>query len=278
MFDSVVFSGGGCRCFWQSGFWEVVGPLLQPRAVAAVSAGAAFACAAFGGRSRDVLAEFKRRTDENPSNLHLRNVGRDAPVFPHYAMYRGTILSITDARMLEALRDGPEIRVLMAHPPQGWSALRGAAVGLVSYRLERKLGIRVRAQWPRRLGYGPALVRADTCSSADELADVILQSSCVPPLMPLMHRDGRPVLDGALIDGVPVDAVADHLDTLVLLTQHDDALPDLPGVTSVRPSAPIPIALWDYANPQRVQDTFDLGLRDGETFARAMQRGTALGA
>ena len=42
-FEAVVFAGGGCRCFWQAGFWEVAAPALgwQPRVAGAVSAGAA---------------------------------------------------------------------------------------------------------------------------------------------------------------------------------------------------------------------------------------------
>lgn len=269
---AVVFSGGGCRCFWQGGFWEEAGHLFEPEVVAAVSAGAAFACAALGGRTDDVLREFKRRTAANPSNLHLRNLGRAAPVFPHHEMYRGTIESTTDEAMLAALKEGPEIHVLLAHAPAGWHPAVAAAVGLVSYRLERKLARRIRARWPQRLGYRAALLRADTCTTAAELADVILQSSCVPPLMPLMHRDGRSVLDGALIDGVPVEQVAQRGPTLVLLSRHDDELPQRDGVLAIRPSAPVPVALWDYASPQRIQATFDLGRRDGEAFVRAVER------
>lgn len=270
---SIVFAGGGCRCFWQAGFWEEAGHVFAPEVIVSVSAGAAFACAALGGRTRAVLDEFKRRTDANPSNLHLRNLGRSAPVFPHHGMYRGTIESITTEAMLEALSRGPEIHVLMAYAPRRWPASVAAAVGLVSYRLERQLAGRVRARWPARLGYRPTFVRADQCNDATELADVILQSSCVPPLMPLMHRGGRPVLDGALVDGVPVEHVAARGPTLVLLTRHDDALPASRDVLALRPSAPVPVALWDYASPEKIQATFDLGRRDGRAFAQAIERG-----
>ncbi len=270
---AVVFSGGGCRCFWQAGLWEEAGHAFDPEVIASVSAGAAFACASLGGQTRAVLESFKRRTAENPSNLHLRNVGRRDPVFPHYQMYRGTIVETTTESMLSALKEGPEIHVLLAHAPEGWHPAVAAAVGLVAYRLERKVIRRVRARWPQRLGYAPRMVRADTCTSASELADLILQSSCVPPLMPLMARDGRNVLDGALIDGVPVEHVADRGPTMVLLSRHDDVIPTPEGVMAVRPSAPVPVALWDYANPDRIQRTFDLGRRDGEALAEAIERG-----
>ncbi|MCR9166105.1 MAG: patatin-like phospholipase family protein [Nannocystaceae bacterium] len=275
---AVVFAGGGCRCFWQAGLWEEAGHALRPDAVASVSAGAAFACAALGGRTRAVLDAFKRRTAANPSNLHLRNVRGGGPLFPHYAMYRGTILETTTEQMLAALREGPQIHVMLAHAPLGWHPAVAAAVGLVAYRVERKVARRIRARWPLRLGYEPTMVRADTCANADELADLILQSSCVPPLMPLMRRGTRGVLDGALVDGVPVEQVAHLGPTLVLLSRHDDVIPTPPGVVAVRPSAPLPIKLWDYASPQRVQATFDQGRRDGELLARALEAGAPLPA
>ena len=270
---AVVFAGGGCRCFWQAGLWEEVGQAFAPEVIASVSAGAAFACAALGGRTWAVLDAFKRRTAANPSNLHLRNVGREGPVFPHYEMYRGTIVEITTEEMLAALRDGPEIHVMLAHTPRGWPPALAAAIGLVAYRVERKVARRIRARWPLRMGYEPTMVRADTCATADELADLILQSSCVPPLMPLMQRGTRSVLDGALVDGVPVEQVSDRGPTMVLLSKHDDVIPTPAGVTALRPSAPLPIKLWDYASPERVQATFDQGRRDGELLARALDAG-----
>lgn len=48
--DCVVFSGGGARCFWQAGFWEAVRSTLpEPRAVSAVSGGAAIAAILLSG-------------------------------------------------------------------------------------------------------------------------------------------------------------------------------------------------------------------------------------
>ena len=103
---------------------------------------------------------------------------------------------------------------------------------------------------------------------------MILQSSCVPPLMPLMRRDDRYVLDGAIVDGVPVGPVSHRGPTLVLLSKHDDEIPRAPGVFAFRPSAPVPVALWDYTSPARIQATFDLGRRDGERCRARIERAT----
>ena len=271
-YRSVVFAGGGCRCFWQAGFWDEVGEFIAPRVVAGVSAGAAFACSALAGISEKVLAEFKRRTDENPSNLHLRELRRARTPFPHHAMYRGTIEATTDEHMLRELRAGPEIRILLAHPPARWRPTPAIAAGLLSYRAEQILRGRGTPQWPTKLGFQAQVVRANDCETPGELADLILQSSCLPPLMPMLRRGGLPVVDGAVIDSAPVHLVDHEPNTLVLLTHHADQIRQAPGVTYVRPSRPVPIELWDYAHPERVQATYDLGREDGASFRRTLLR------
>jgi hypothetical protein len=35
----------------------------------------------------------------------------------------------------------------------------------------------------------------------------------------------------------------------------------------VQPSRPVPVASWDYTDPDGLQAAFDLGRRDGEAFA-----------
>jgi hypothetical protein len=81
------------------------------------------------------------------------------------------------------------------------------------------------------------------------------------------------VLDGRLVDAVPVDALdASAQPTLVLLTKSDppSAIPQVEGRTYVQPSEPIRIDAWDYASPRGIEVTHDLGRRDGERFAAAV--------
>jgi predicted acylesterase/phospholipase RssA len=266
-FASVVFAGGGCRCFWQAGFWREAGHLLQPRAIAAVSAGAAFACAAIGGTTDAVLAAFKRRTAANPRNFYLRRAPGRAR-FPHHEMYRGTVIETADAAMLERLRAGPEIRVSLGRPPAGWRPATAAAIGLLAYQADAIVRRGVHPRLPRALGFHAEVIPAHACGTPEELADLILQSSCLPPLTPLLHRDGKPVIDGAVVEGVPARVVADLRPTLVLLTRRDLRVPQREGVRFVQPSQPVPIEMWDYTDPRGVQQSFDLGRRDGEAFAR----------
>jgi hypothetical protein len=179
------------------------------------------------------------------------------------------VIETTDARMLERLRAGPEIRVSLGRPPEAWRPATAAAVGLLAYQAESMVRRGVHPRLPRALGFRAEVVAARECRTPEELADLILQSSCLPPLTPLLRRDGRPVIDGAVVDGVPVQVVADLRPTLVLLTRRHGRLPSREGVRFVQPSQPIGIEMWNYTDPRGVQEAFDLGRRDGEAFARA---------
>lgn len=273
-FDAVVFSGGGCRCFWQAGFWSVVAPALElrPRTVLGASAGSAFACAAVADRLGEVVAAFTRRTARNPRNVYPSNVMRRRPVFPHEAIYRGTIMDTMDAATLARLHHGPDLRLLVARPPARQRVVPALLAGFVAYTLDGAVRRRVHPSLPRRLGFRPELVPVRNCQTETELADLIMQSSCLPPLIPLYRRDGAVVVDGAIVDGALVEAVADHASTLVLLSRPHAVLPTHPGRTYVQPSQPPPIAMWDYASPERIGPTFDLGRRDGEAFVASGRR------
>jgi len=103
----------------------------------------------------------------------------------------------------------------------------------------------------------------------EALADLVLASSCSPPMTPLLTWKGRFVLDGGVVDNVPVCALDDAPgETLVMLTRRYPALPDIPGRTYVQPSMKIPVSAWDYTNADGLQFAYDLGRRDGEAFAR----------
>jgi predicted acylesterase/phospholipase RssA len=235
--------------------------------VAGVSAGAAFACAAFAGRTRDVLEDFKRRTAANDRNIYPRNSLGSEPVFPHEGIYRGAILSAIDEDAMKQLRKGPEIRILLARPPEWLGRRMGFVAGGLAYALDRR-ELRVHARWGRRFGFQPEIVPISTCQEPDELADLILHSSCSPPLVPLYRRDRRIVLDGGLVDNAPAALVGSSRRTLVLLSRRygPGRTPDVPGRVYVQPSEPLSIVKWDYTSPDEIQRTYDQGCKDGETF------------
>jgi predicted acylesterase/phospholipase RssA len=271
-FENLVFSGGGNRCFWQAGFWSVVSQMNEraPLRITAVSAGAAMSCALFSDTFEHGFSTYKRALATNRRNFYPGNLLRRRPVFPHGNMYRDTILSSIDRKALSRLHQGPDIRILMASPPRWASRSLAMLLGMVAVGLDATQTDRVHTRAGYRVGFRPLFASVRQCNNPEALADLIVASSCVPPLTPQARLEGMAVFDGGLVNNVPVDGVnQDSGETLVLLTRRFNRLPSVPGRTYVQPSQPIPVAAWDYTNAEAVQWAFDLGRRDGERFCIA---------
>lgn len=267
--NCVVFAGGGNRCVWQAGFWTEAAPRLglAPARVAAASAGAAMACVLFAGRFPHALEHFKRATAANRRNAYPANALRGLPVFPHWGMYRRALLDAIDAAALARLQRGPEIVVPLTRKPAWLGARTAFAVAGIADLVEHAVAPSPHPRLARRLGFRPDYARVGDCATPEALADLVLASSCTPPLTPRLAFDGRLALDGGIVDNVPA-AVVDPGPTLVLLTRRFAKLPVHPRRTYVQPSRPIPVASWDYTDPAGLQAAFDLGRRDGEAFSR----------
>ncbi|MBI4797507.1 MAG: patatin-like phospholipase family protein [Desulfarculus sp.] len=280
-YPAVVFAGGGNRCVWQAGFWRVAAPALglRPRVVAGVSAGAYIACVLFSGRLEQAMAYAREAMGHNPRNYYPANLWRGGPLFPHLGIYRRGILKIFDQAAWERLRQGPQVRVLLARPPRWAGAVAGVLLGFGAYALEKRLRAPLHPRFAARLGFRPEVVLAADCAGPPELAELILASSCTPPIVPPMYRQGSVVLDGGLVDNVPLLAIRPgEGPTLVLLSRRypPSLLTGHQGVTYIQPSRPVGISKWDYTNPQAIQEAFDLGRQDAESFLRqgpaALQR------
>lgn len=270
--EQVVFAGGGNRCFWQAGFWQTVaGPLnLQPKTIVSVSAGSAISCAILANKIDDTLRITKRETRGITRNREFKNLFRREPVFPHERVYRGIIAEAMGHDGLPTLLNGPRNRIQIARIPK-WLGPRSATlVGLTAYQLEKTLREPMHPTFGRKLGFESEFIDAQSCQSTEALANLIIASSCTPPFTSLAYHDNSPALDGGLVDNVPVHGVPDtKANTLILLTRPYKTLPNSQNRWYIQPSRPVPVDSWDYTNPQGIQDTYDLGRRDGEEFLRA---------
>ena len=270
-YESVVFAGGGNRCLWQAGFYRTLAEALDlaPVRAAAASAGAAVAAVLFAGCFDAALAHFKRATTANLRNVHFANLFNGAPIFPHAAMYRRALLEVIDARALATLHAGPDMRVPITRAPRWLGARTGFAVAGLADALEHVLGPPVHARLAPWLGFHADYATVRGCRTPEALADLVLASSCTPPFTPLLLHGGRPALDGGIADNVPVAALGDAPGlTLVLLARRYRRLPAHASRVYAQPSADVPVSSWDYTNPAGLQAAYDLGRRDGETFAR----------
>ncbi len=273
-FDNLVFAGGGNRCFWQGGFWKTVTKELdlKPKRIASVSAGSAISCALFSNSMEATLENTKTTLSRNKKNRYLRNLFTDQPVHPHSSLYRDIIKQSLSNEGLKTLHQGPVNNILLAHIPN-WLGPRSAVLmGLGAYQLEKKLTQPVHPKLGRKLGFESEFVAAQECQTVDELADIMLSSSCTPPFTPLMYRKGRPVLDGGMVDNVPIHGVENEPGkTLVLLTRPYKNLPQHPERVYVQPSVKLPVVSWDYTNPGGVQAAYDQGVKDAQSFLKSLK-------
>lgn len=280
-FDCVVFSGGGCRCFWQLGFWEVAAPelRLEPRVVTGVSAGSAMCCAALAGRGLYALELFKEMVAHNPRNLYPENLLSSQRLTPHLEMYREAILQIIGPAELRALHQGPEVLIFYARPPRLLGSGLSLLLGLCCYLVEKGISDTVDSSLSGRLGFSAHHASVRQCATPEDFADLTLVSSCTPPFTPALRRDGHPVLDGSLVEAAPMPpAQYDPGRTLVLLSRCYAGEPPGHGhKVFVHPSTPVPVSKWDYTDPAGVQQTYDLGRRDGENFLCSAEAKAASG-
>src|SRR6266702_2500767 len=275
MFDQVVFAGGGNRCWWQAGFWDVVQPQLKlrPRVITSISAGAATACMLYMNRSERVMDYYAHVLRDNSKNAYWGNLLlRGESVFPHYRIYRQALLDIYGAEF-PSLQNAPEIRIGVSHVPRWLGARSAVAAGLIAYNIEKYIRKTLHPTLGQSLGFHPEFVRAQDCTSVEELADLILQSSCTPPFTPVLRRNGRPVLDGGMVDNVPVGALDPAPGNVLVMVTRIYPRPQMfvvPHGTQqrvyVQPSRKVPISSWDYTRPSQMQHAYNLGRVDGEQF------------
>src|SRR5262245_31428335 len=175
--EAVVFAGGGCRCFWQVGFWQVAAPALglRPRVAGAVSAGAAMACMLFSEAVGDALPYFKERVAANQRNAYPLNLLKRQPVFPHPQIYRDTILHNLDRARLARLHEGPDVRVLVALVPPWLGPRSGFLLALLAYEAEAFVRIGPHTAFGQRAGFAPHVESVRDCHAPEDVADLILQ-------------------------------------------------------------------------------------------------------
>ncbi len=281
MFEQVVFAGGGNRCWWQAGFWDIVAPKigLQPRIIGAVSAGAATACMLYANRSEDVLAYYQSRLATNRRNAHWGNLFRSGErVFPHARLYREALKAVLGGEHFRRMRDtAPEIRIQFSRLPRRLGPRTAVGVGLLAYNIEKYWKQSLHPQFGRRLGFTSEVVRVQDCASDDDLVSLLVASSCTPPFTPIEYRNGRPTLDGGLVDNVPVDTVEKGRSTLVLVTRRYPKRPMVfvhKGRLYVQPSRKVPVSSWDYTDPAGMALTYQQGRGDGELFLTDWARHT----
>jgi hypothetical protein len=280
-FDQVVLAGGGNRCWWQAGFWHVLNEhfLQHPRRIVAISAGAATACLLYARPGQHGaqwgLNYYARALANVRNNINWRNIFGSKSMFPHHHLYRAALTNML-GEGFGGLKAAPQIMIGLAQVPSYLSPRLAVALGLIIYNLEKYFKKSLHPIMGKRLGFKRIFVSAQSCQKLDNLVELILQSSCTPPFTPVMYRDGWAVLDGGLVDNVPIDGLEPALpgerpqEVLVLLTRRypypDCFVRELPGLrlTYVQPREPVLISSWDYSKYQLMSVAYEQGREDAK--------------
>ncbi|WP_444945166.1 patatin-like phospholipase family protein [Microbulbifer sp. VTAC004] len=275
MFDQVVFAGGGGRCTWQIGFWEsVAGEIgLVPKTVTAVSAGGLMASLILMGRTEEAREHFWSAFAANDKNAYWGNLFKKESVFPQYGIYRNAMWELFREGM-STLKTAAELRIAVTHPPRLLSGGMALGVGALAYYADKHLLRSLHPKVALGLGFKQGFYKAQDCTSVEELAELILCSSCTPPFTPQMRLRGATVLDGGVVDNIPVAGLdQEEGRVLILLSRRYSRYPDRftrrqgdQLWTYVQPSQPPFIRVWDYTNPELAQKTYELGFADGRNF------------
>jgi len=277
MFDKVVFAGGGHRCWWQAGFWEVLRAEieLRPRVIGATSMGAFMACLVHANDSRRALAWYERELAGVRTNIAWLNLFRkDAPLFRQGGIYRKSMRAVLGGEHFrQLLWAAPEIRIGCALPPPTLTDRQLRRVSWREYRRDARLmPATLHARSERTAMFVPHVKRLQDCRTERELFDLLQAASALPPLVPPVELDGVPACSGSLVDPVPVDLVADVPgQTLVLTTRtYNRKTPvfALEGRLYVQPSVPLPVGSWDFTSPQRFLKAYEQGRVDAESFLK----------
>ncbi|WP_444888794.1 patatin-like phospholipase family protein [Microbulbifer sp. JMSA008] len=275
MFDQVVFAGGGGRCTWQIGFWESVATEigLSPRRVTAVSAGGLMASLILMGRIEAGREHFWSAFAANRKNAYWGNVLKKERVFPQYGIYRNAMLELFRDG-LEPLSAAADLQIGVVHPPRLLPAGLAFGVGALAYYTDKHLLRSLHPKIALGLGFKQNFYRAQDCQSVEELVELILCSSCTPPFTPRLRRAGDPVLDGGVVDNIPVAGLDSEAGRVLILLSR--CYPRYPNRftrrrgeqlwTYVQPSRPPYLSVWDYTNPELAQKTYELGRTDGREF------------
>ncbi|NBJ11403.1 patatin-like phospholipase family protein [Microvirga arsenatis] len=279
MFDAVAFAGGGNRCYWQGGFWEAAAPLLglKPEMVVGVSAGAWSACYSLLGLGRRVNGMVAEGCSLGRRNFEWSAWRREGSPWPVALMYRSLIEAIIDEEALERLKQGPNVLIGLARKPRRLPLSLAIPLGIATYQIEKKWRAPVHPRGGRALGFRPEFVRVQDLSSPAELSAALMASASVPPFMPVGRIGGMAALDGGLVDNVPTEPLLPVEErggrTLVILSRLYRTFPAVRGRTYVQPSKPVPIGQFDITNPAGIRQAYEMGLRDGEAFARRIRTG-----
>jgi len=276
-FETLVFAGGGNRCWWQAGLiseLQARGWFL-PRLLVGTSAGAAVAAASLTQTLDKAFAECQRLYRGNRRLWEWPRLARLELAFAHQRIYPDWLRGfITDEAMAHLKQSGRDLLVAVTRPAP-WLGLRASVLaGSVAYLLDKKVAHSIHPRLPAWLGLRQAFLSLQASAHAAAACDLLAAAGAAPPFMKARRLLGQWALDGGYVDNAPVpqQSPEERASTLVLLTRH---YPRLPGFFQWRgrsywqPSQKVPVSTWDCRAGTTIEQAFELGRSDAQRLLAA---------
>ncbi|HEY4146827.1 patatin-like phospholipase family protein [Pinirhizobacter sp.] len=268
--ETLVFAGGGNRCWWQAGALTHLmeqGQPLPPQLVG-TSAGAAVAASFLVDGTDTALEACLRLYAGNPKIFDWSALAAFKLKFAHQQVYPAWVDAFLNARTFTSLRrSSSRLTVALTRPARFLGLGGSVAAGTLAYLVDKYLWNSIHPRLPGLMGLRQDFIVFNECADIDTAQTLLIAAASAPPIM-----RARPVGRGHAIDGgytdnapIPPQSGKERSTTLVMLTRHYPKLPPLftwLGRTYWQPSQRIPVSTWDCTPKTTVREAYDLGLRD----------------
>lgn len=274
-FDTVVFAGGGNRCWWQAGLISRLTEqgIALPSQLIGTSAGAAIAAAYLVNGIPQALESCVALYRQNDTLFHWKKLRRLEVVFAHRQIYPSWIQSFITGPAFEAVR-GSSYRLTAAvtHPIRLLGCSISISLATAAYLIDKKLWHSIHPQIPKYFGLRQGFYLLHECTTLEGGHALLCAAAAAPPVMPPVKIRGLCAFDGGYTDNAPIvpQSESEKAATLVLLTRHYPYHPTMfrhGGRTYVQPSRPVPVSTWDCTAKATVMDAFTLGYDDAARLA-----------
>jgi len=268
----VLLPSGGMRCFYQLGVLERVRDLVAPRVLAGISGGA-LAAVIYLSETTEPMLEAARSVArfQRPRARPRRLLDGRSP-FPHgEILERESRKVLTDARLQRVVESPADVHIMAAALEDGRPYPLAGAPVMLAHALEigplRKLWLHPTVG--RAMGFRPHWFDVTPDTRPEDLFEMLLASSCFPPLTKPIERDGLRFFDGAFVTSMPdwrrLEAYDDIDEIWIIHTRRDQRglFTNRPGVRHVSPSSRLGVGIWDYGNETGMARAYHIGLRDG---------------
>lgn len=269
-FETLVFAGGGNRCWWQAGALRhlLECGLRLPAQLVGTSAGAAVAASFMAQGDDSALKACLRLYAGNPRIFDWSGLSRLKLKFAHQHVYPAWVDAFLNANTLETLRRSPSRLTVGLTRPARFLGMGGSvAVGTFAYFVDKYLWNSIHPRLPGLMGLRQDFMVLNDCADIESAQALLIAAASAPPIMSARPVGGAHAIDGGYTDNAPIppQTDAERGSTLVLLTRHYPKLPPLftwSGRTYWQPSQRIPVSTWDCTPKTTVREAYELGTQD----------------